>query len=60
MAHVIVPELEHWLSAPIAASYPYDRVFEQARYEPFVAVHTSGSTGKPSLIKYMRGLSKSC
>lgn len=50
MAHIIVPELEHWLSAPIAGSYPYEKVFEQARYEPFVAVHTSGSTGKPSLI----------
>ena len=50
MIHIIVPEAEHWLDAPIVDPYPYTKTFEQARCEPFVVVHTSGSTGERNLI----------
>ncbi|KAL8783658.1 MAG: hypothetical protein Q9195_009318 [Heterodermia aff. obscurata] len=55
MVHLIVPELAHWLDAPIADPYPYVTTFEQARYEPFVVVHTSGSTGLPKVVVVNHG-----
>ncbi|KAL9077911.1 MAG: hypothetical protein Q9157_003178 [Trypethelium eluteriae] len=35
--------------------YPYTKSFDQARYEPFVALHTSGSTGLPKPIVLNHG-----
>lgn len=35
--------------------YPYEKTFEQARYEPYVVLHTSGSTGFPKPIILTHG-----
>lgn len=50
----VVPSAEAWLgSAP--EPFPYDRPFEEARWEPFVVLHTSGSTGIPKPIVVRQG-----
>lgn len=51
-----VPELEELLDETIVPIYPYERAWEQARYEPFMILHTSGSTGLPKPIIIRHGL----
>ena len=48
----VVPTAE-WLESS-SQSFPYDRPFEEARWEPFVVLHTSGSTGipKPIIVRH--------
>ncbi|POR38206.1 Nonribosomal peptide synthetase [Tolypocladium paradoxum] len=50
----VVPSAEEWLES-MAAPFPYDRPFEDARWEPFVVLHTSGTTGIPKLIVVRQG-----
>ncbi|KND91935.1 Carboxylic acid reductase [Tolypocladium ophioglossoides CBS 100239] len=50
----VVPSPEAWLDAA-PEPFPYDRPFEQARWEPFVVLHTSGSTGIPKPIVVRQG-----
>lgn len=55
MKHIIVPELEDLLTSEIARPFPYEKTFEDARYETFVVLHTSGSTGVPKLVEITHG-----
>ncbi|RDW76106.1 hypothetical protein BP5796_06927 [Coleophoma crateriformis] len=51
-----VPELEEFLDETVVPVYPYERTWEQARFEPFMTLHTSGSTGLPKPIVVRHGL----
>ena len=53
--HVTVPELEEWLDSEDARPFPFEKSFEEARFETFVISHTSGSTGVPKLIEITHG-----
>ncbi|CAF9913655.1 MAG: hypothetical protein ALECFALPRED_008933 [Alectoria fallacina] len=55
MRHVLVPSLQNWLREEAVSVYPYEKTFEEARYEPFVVVHTSGSTGLPKPVIVAHG-----
>ena len=55
MKHVTVPELEDWLTSESARPFPYQKKFEDARYDTFVVLHTSGSTGVPKLVEVTHG-----
>lgn len=55
MKHVVVPELDVWLNSEDALLFPFQRTFEDARYETFVVSHTSGSTGVPKLVEVKHG-----
>ena len=55
MKHIIVPELKDWLTSEFARPFPYEKTFEDARYETFVVLHTSGSTGVPKLVEVTHG-----
>ena len=45
MRIIHVPGLEELLAGHYP-HYPYNKTFEEARYEPLIALHTSGSTGE--------------
>lgn len=46
MKHVVIPDLEELLDQTKAPHYPYEKTFEEAKYDPYVVLHTSGTTGK--------------
>ncbi|KZF22836.1 NRPS-like enzyme [Xylona heveae TC161] len=52
---LVVPELEEWLDGEDVPTYPYNKTYEEARYEPFIALHTSGSTGFPKTVVMTNG-----
>lgn len=45
MKHVVIPDLEELLDPTNAPHYPYEKTFEEAKYDPYVVLHTSGTTG---------------
>ncbi|KAJ4386322.1 hypothetical protein N0V93_009216 [Gnomoniopsis smithogilvyi] len=47
---VDLPGAAHWLCDEAVEAYPYHKTYEEARLEPWVALHTSGSTGMPKPI----------
>ncbi|KAJ6442161.1 L-aminoadipate-semialdehyde dehydrogenase [Purpureocillium lavendulum] len=49
-----VPSAVEWLSSE-AKMFPYNRSFEEARFEPLCVLHTSGSTGFPKPIVVRQG-----
>lgn len=57
MAYIQMPETGHWLRAQDEneSPYPYDKSFEEAKCDPFVAVHPSGSTGTPKIVTLANG-----
>ncbi|KAL9596858.1 MAG: hypothetical protein Q9219_005528 [cf. Caloplaca sp. 3 TL-2023] len=58
MTSVTMLEIDYWLKVGGSTGeneYPFTRSFEDARLEPFVAVHTSGSTGAPKLVVASHG-----
>ena len=54
---LLLPDPCQWLNGDKTTVYSYSKTFEEARYEPFVAVHTSGSTGMP---KKLLGMDNIC
>ncbi|KAI0424717.1 hypothetical protein F5Y09DRAFT_323623 [Xylaria sp. FL1042] len=58
MRNVEVPWVNDWLDVNNTEErpYPYDKIFSEARDEPFVVLHTSGSTGLPKPIIQTHGL----
>lgn len=51
-----MPELDEWLhDSNTIKTYQYTKPFEEARYDPFVALHTSGSTASPRPIVMTNG-----
>lgn len=54
MQAVEAPTLEACIAAE-TAPFPYQRTFEEARWDPLVIVHTSGSTGIPKHITIRQG-----
>lgn len=57
MAYIQMPEIGHWLRLQDEdeSPYPYNKSFEEAKCDPFVAVHTSGSTGSPRIVTLAHG-----
>ncbi|KAL8717514.1 MAG: hypothetical protein Q9225_005246 [Loekoesia sp. 1 TL-2023] len=58
MTETTIPELEYWFREGAGIEdriYPYTKTFEDARLDPFVALHTSGSTGAPKLVVNRHG-----
>lgn len=54
MKSLVVPPLNEWLhSSP--PPLPYNKTFEEARWDPLVVLHTSGSTGIPKPIVVKQG-----
>lgn len=48
-----LPELDDLLNLDdMAATFPYNKTYEEAKDDPFVIVHTSGTTGPPKPITY--------
>ncbi|RDW77667.1 hypothetical protein BP6252_05720 [Coleophoma cylindrospora] len=45
-----IPELVDLVDESPVEHYPYDKTFDEARFEPFCVLHTSGSTGLPKPI----------
>jgi acyl-CoA synthetase (AMP-forming)/AMP-acid ligase II len=43
-----VPELATLLNESPSKVFPYNKTFEQARFDPCIVMHTSGSTGLPA------------
>jgi len=50
-----LPGLHHWLQDIEVPKYPYQKTFDTAKHEPFVALHTSGSTGSPKVVELNHG-----
>lgn len=45
---ILVPELHDLLDMKEPARhYPYQKTFDQAKYDPYLILHTSGTTGTP-------------
>ncbi|CAH0052193.1 unnamed protein product [Clonostachys solani] len=55
MPHYILPGLMNILQQPSATPYPYERQFEDARWDTLALIHTSGSTGVPKLVPLYLG-----
>lgn len=60
MRILVISELDGLLFGPPVETYPYQKTFEEARHDPFVACHTSGSTGFPKLITPTHGTMAAC
>ncbi|GJC82972.1 non-canonical non-ribosomal peptide synthetase FUB8 [Colletotrichum liriopes] len=50
MDAIMVSSADAWLSDEEVPHFPYDKTFEEAKYDPVVVLHTSGSTGLPKPI----------
>ncbi len=50
MQHLEMPELIALLDEEMVPPYSYEKTFEQAKLDPYLALHTSGSTGLPKPI----------
>ncbi|KAM0256172.1 hypothetical protein ACHAQJ_005151 [Trichoderma viride] len=51
----VVSSADAWLQAP-AASFSYEREFDEAQWDPVVVLHTSGTTGFPKPITIRQGV----
>ncbi|KAK1596905.1 thioester reductase domain-containing protein [Colletotrichum navitas] len=47
MHAVEVTSADGWLSDDEVPHFPYDKTFDEAKYDPVVVLHSSGSTGLP-------------
>ena len=50
-----LPSLDYFLEQTDVLNYPYEKTFEQARFDPLVVLHTSGSTGIPKPVTITHG-----
>ncbi|KAL9046301.1 MAG: hypothetical protein Q9214_000832 [Letrouitia sp. 1 TL-2023] len=55
MTQVTIPELDTLMDPEDPSPFPYEKCFEEARYETFVISHTSGSTGVPKIVEVTHG-----
>jgi hypothetical protein len=53
---MMVSSSEVWLSSEEVAPFPYNKTWEEARWDPLVVLHTSGSTGIPKPIIVRQGM----
>ncbi len=44
---VTLPPLDYWLEDGDVPSYPYDKSWDEALFDPVFVIQTSGSTGFP-------------
>ncbi|KAI4655395.1 hypothetical protein J4E93_000107 [Alternaria ventricosa] len=51
-----LPSLEWMLHNEEQTPYPYDKTFEEAKWDEFVIIHTSGTTGDPKPIFHTNGM----
>ena len=55
MTKFLIPPLDDLLDPSPVERVEYEKTFEEARSDPFVAIHTSGSTGTPKLVILKHG-----
>ena len=60
MKQLEMMSMSECLDPALAPSFPFGKTFDQARSEPFVALHTSGSTGLPKLVVPTHGTLAAC
>lgn len=56
MGAIMVSAADQWFSESKVPHFPYDKTFEEAKWDPFVVLHTSGSTGLPKPIVARQGM----
>lgn len=56
MGAIMVSAADQWFSEEKAPDFPYNRTFEEAKWDPFVVLHTSGSTGLPKPVVARQGM----
>ncbi|EFQ26791.1 thioester reductase domain-containing protein [Colletotrichum graminicola] len=56
MDTIVVTSADGWLSDDEVPHFPYDKTFEEAKYDPVVVLHSSGSTGLPKPIAARVGM----
>jgi acyl-CoA synthetase (AMP-forming)/AMP-acid ligase II len=54
MQVIMVPSADEWLRLT-PALFPYNRAFDEGRWDPLIVLHTSGSTGLPKPIIVRQG-----
>jgi len=56
MKAIEVASFDAWFDDTSVSYYPYDKTFEEARWDPLCVLHTSGSTGLPKPIIVRQGV----
>ena len=56
MNDTMVSPVEQWFPEERYPHFPYDKSFEEARWDPMVVLHTSGTTGLPKPIVVKQGM----
>ncbi|CAI4218963.1 unnamed protein product [Parascedosporium putredinis] len=56
MNAIIVLSADHWFSSEEVTPFPYQKTFDEAKWDPFVVLHTSGSTGLPKPVICRQGM----
>ena len=55
MNKYILPDLDYFLAEEAVKPYPYNKIFEEARKDPYVVMHSSGTTGTPKILVLKQG-----
>ncbi|SPO06339.1 related to nonribosomal peptide synthetase MxcG (component of the myxochelin iron transport regulon) [Cephalotrichum gorgonifer] len=56
MLSIMASPVDQWFPQEEVPHFPYEKSFDQARWEPFTVLHTSGSTGLPKPIICRQGM----
>ena len=49
--HLLIPDLDELLEAKPVQHYPYNKTYEEAKFDPYLILHSSGTTGFPKPIR---------
>lgn len=55
MNKYILPDLDYFFAQKPVEPYPYNKTFEQACKDPYIALHSSSSTGTPKIVVLKQG-----